>query len=94
MPALHLVNLVQGGMPIQFTGHAKRSITCPGFEPRACKEKQSREPQITVKNVKNDSKVYVASRATCLPGLTLTWHRKPWFGWKDGSIATDLGDMT
>ena len=29
-----------------------------------------------------------------LPGLTLTWHHKPWFGWKDGSIATDLGDMT
>ena len=23
-------------MPIQFTGHAKRSITCPGFEPGAC----------------------------------------------------------
>ena len=31
--ALYLVNLVQGGMPIQFTGHAKRSITCPGFGP-------------------------------------------------------------
>ena len=32
--ALYLVNLVQGGMPIQFTGHTKRSITCEGFEPR------------------------------------------------------------
>ena len=29
-----------------------------------------------------------------LPSLTLTWHCKPWFGWKDGNIATDLGDMT
>ena len=34
--ALYLVNLVQGSMPIQFTGHAKRSTTCPGFEPGAC----------------------------------------------------------
>ena len=29
-----------------------------------------------------------------LPGLTLTWHHKPWFGWKDGSIATNLSDIT
>ena len=29
-----------------------------------------------------------------LPSLMLTWHHKPWFRWKDGSIVTDLGDMT
>ena len=29
--ALYRVNLVQGSMPIQFTGHAKCSITCPSI---------------------------------------------------------------